>query len=227
MGGGRRETFPHYRISKLTNYFASMFYVVKTPWWLKKLFGKCTWEMPSNTGKVYLSFDDGPHPEITPFVLETLAKYDARGSFFCIGDNVSKYPQVFQRIIDEGHSVGNHSYHHLNGWETRNQVYFDDIQKASELISSNMFRPPYGKLSFRQVSTLMTMGLQPIMWTVLSGDFDTSISKEKVAENVLKNLRPGVIVVFHDSEKAETRMKYALPLVLRLISERGWVAEKL
>ena len=204
-----------------------MFYLVNTPWWLKLLYRQCVWEMPADTKKVYLSFDDGPHPEITSFVLDMLAKYGAKASFFCIGDNVRKYPEVFQRIINEGHSIGNHSFHHLNGWKTRDEDYFSDIEKASALIPSKLFRPPYGKIRFSQIRSLKAMGLQPIMWTVLSGDFDKSISKERVAENIIKNIRPGAIVIFHDSEKAGEKMKYALPLVLETISERGWVAEKL
>lgn len=204
-----------------------MFYLTSSPWWLRRLYPDCLWEMPANEGKVYLTFDDGPHPDATPMVLDMLAAAGAKASFFCIGDNVRKYPEIYQRVLAEGHRVGNHSYHHLNGWRTSDDVYLEDIQAASQLIDSNIFRPPYGRIRRSQIRALRNSGLRPVMWSLLSGDFDPQLSAAKCAENVLKNLAPGHIVVFHDSQKALQKIQYALPLVLKLIRERGWVAEKL
>lgn len=204
-----------------------MFYLTSSPWWLRRLYPDCLWEMPKDGGKVYLTFDDGPHPEATPLVLDMLAAAGAKASFFCIGDNVRKYPEIYQRILAEGHRVGNHSFHHLNGWKTSDSDYLEDIRKASELIDSPIFRPPYGRIRRSQIRALRNTGMRPVMWSLLSGDFDLKLSEEKCAENVLRNLAPGHIVVFHDSQKALQKIKYALPLVLQLISERGWVAEKL
>ena len=204
-----------------------MFYLTSSPWWLRRLYPDCLWEMPKDGGKVYLTFDDGPHPEATPLVLDMLAAAGAKASFFCIGDNVRKYPEIYQRILAEGHRVGNHSFHHLNGWKTSDSDYLEDIRKASELIDSPIFRPPFGRIRRSQIRALRNTGMRPVMWSLLSGDFDLKLSEEKCAENVLRNLAPGHIVVFHDSQKALQKIKYALPLVLQLISERGWVAEKL
>jgi peptidoglycan/xylan/chitin deacetylase (PgdA/CDA1 family) len=204
-----------------------MFYLTSSPWWLRRLYPDCLWEMPKDGGKVYLTFDDGPHPEATPLALDMLAAAGAKASFFCIGDNVRKYPEIYQRILAEGHRVGNHSFHHLNGWKTSDSDYLEDIRKASELIDSPIFRPPYGRIRRSQIRALRNTGMRPVMWSLLSGDFDLKLSEEKCAENVLRNLAPGHIVVFHDSQKALQKIKYALPLVLQLISERGWVAEKL
>jgi peptidoglycan/xylan/chitin deacetylase (PgdA/CDA1 family) len=184
--------------------------------------------MPAEGHKVYLSFDDGPHPVITPFVLDLLREFDAKASFFCIGNNVKTYPGIYQRIIAEGHAVGNHSFLHRNGWKTSTVDYINDIKEARQHISSSLFRPPYGRVSFGQLRKIKNeLELKPVMWSLLSGDFDTSINGEQCAENVLKNFKPGDIIVFHDSEKAFDRLRYALPLVLEAIRARGWVTEKL
>lgn len=205
-----------------------MFYTVRTPYLLKLLYPSCTWEMPRNSNRVYLSFDDGPHPEVTGFVLDLLNAYGARASFFCIGENVVRYPETYNRIISEGHKVGNHTQHHKNGWKTGNREYLDDVREAQQHIDSKLFRPPYGRVSFSQLRVIQqAMQLKPIMWSLVSGDFDTAISPEACARNVLDNMRPGDIIVFHDSEKASERLKYALPLVLEEIKTRGWIAEKL
>ncbi|HSF46548.1 MAG TPA: polysaccharide deacetylase family protein [Chitinophagaceae bacterium] len=205
-----------------------MFYTVRTPYLFKLLYRSCVWDMPRNSNKVYLSFDDGPHPEVTAFVLDLLRAYQAKGSFFCIGENVMKYPEMYRRIISEGHAVGNHTQHHKNGWKTSNKEYLDDIREAQQYIDSDLFRPPYGRVSFSQLRVIQQqMRFKPVMWSIVSGDFDTEISPERCAKNVLNNLKSGDIIVFHDSEKASDRLKYALPLVLEEIRTRGWVAEKL
>jgi peptidoglycan/xylan/chitin deacetylase (PgdA/CDA1 family) len=205
-----------------------MRYLVRTPWWLKKIYRDLVWEMPPEGNKVYLSFDDGPHPEATPFVLDMLKAYGAKASFFCIGKNVGDHPGIFLRTVEEGHTVANHSFDHCNGWETDDAYYFESISKASQLIPSMLFRPPYGRIRFRQIQHLrQTMGMTVIMWTVLSGDFDNEIDGVRCAENVISKMKPGSIIVFHDSQKALAKLRYALPLVLEELRKRGWIAEKL
>lgn len=205
-----------------------MVYPLRTPWWLKLYCRHCLWDMPRNPGCVYLSFDDGPHPEVTPFVLDLLGEYNATATFFCIGRNVETEPAVFARIVAEGHAVGNHSYSHLNGWRSDDQIYLEDIRKAERVIGSKLFRPPYGRIRRSQLKRLREeTGLQPVMWSLLSGDFDTNISGQACARNVLGKMRTGDIIVFHDSVKAFDRLRYALPLVLEEIKQRGWVTEKL
>ena len=205
-----------------------MKYLVKTPWWLKMLYARCLWEMPADGNKVYLSFDDGPHEQATVFVLDMLKKYDAKASFFCIGKNVAANPGIYARIVEEGHTVGNHTYQHMDGWKNPNGAYFQDIRKTAELVSSPYFRPPYGKIRWSQVKWLaLEMNLRTVMWTILSGDFDAKISGDDCANNVTRNMRPGSIIVFHDSAKAFDKINYALPKVLEEIKRRGWVTEKL
>lgn len=185
--------------------------------------------MPGHEKVIYLTFDDGPHPLVTPFVLEELKKYDARATFFCIGKNVLANPKIYKRILDEGHGVGNHSFSHLNGWKTRDATYLEDIGEARKYIDSNLFRPPYGKISRFQLRILSGrgFGFRTIMWTVLSGDFDNSLTPSQCLSNVIANTGKGSIIVFHDSEKAAIRMQYALPEVLKYFSERGYRFEKI
>jgi peptidoglycan-N-acetylglucosamine deacetylase len=206
-----------------------MYYPVKTPWWLKRLYPGCIWEMPADENAVYLSFDDGPDPVVTSFVLDTLAAYQAKATFFCIGKNVSANPEVYQRIIAEGHSVGNHTQHHLSGWKVSDEIYFNDILEASKLIKSDLFRPPYGRATHFQLKCLQESALhmKVIMWTVLSGDFDSKLTTAQCLGNVISHLRPGSIITFHDSLKAEPRLRYALPEVLKKIKTMGMEAKAL
>lgn len=203
-----------------------MRYFVKTPWLLKKIFSSYCWSVETNEKILYLTFDDGPHPTVTSFVLDELKKFRARATFFCIGKNVTAYPDVYKRILDDGHTVGNHTHNHLNGWKTKNHIYLDDIAKAAGYIDSSLFRPPYGRISFGQSKRLSSFmkkqNSKVVMWDVLSGDFDLSISPEYCAENVLQFSRPGSIVVFHDSGKAFPRIKYALPKALQFFSDKGF-----
>jgi peptidoglycan/xylan/chitin deacetylase (PgdA/CDA1 family) len=207
-------------------------YVVKIPWWLRLLYPSLIWEMPVTAEKkIYLTFDDGPHQEATPFVLEQLKKYDAKATFFCIGKNVRKYPNIYQQIIAAGHAIGNHTNNHLNGWQVKNADYINNIQEAVEVIQSDLFRPPYGRIRKAVIRTLQSsenhLPSNIVMWTVLSGDFDINISKEKCLQNVIKHTGNGSIVVFHDSTKAWGHMSYALPQVLAYFTEQGYRFEKL
>lgn len=225
-------------------------YVVKTPQFVQRLYPKRLWSFPRDNKKVFLTFDDGPIPKVTTWVLDQLISFDAKATFFCIGDNVKKHPDIFRRIISEGHTVGNHTYNHLKGTKTKTTVYLENVLKAQEEIErfgveslklkvgswerssvdrdvqrKSLFRPPYGKITKRQAEALQNKGYKIVMWDVLSADFDTTISEEICLENVLGALAPGSIVVFHDSLKASKNLMYTLPKVLKFISEKGWKCE--
>ena len=131
-----------------------MFYLVKSSWWIRNLYRQCVWKINTKEKIIYLSFDDGPHPVITPFILDELNKYNAKASFFCIGKNVVLYPDVYKRIIEEGHAVGNHSFTHLNGWKTKDKIYLNDIAEAKKYIDANLYRPPYGRIKSFQLKQL-------------------------------------------------------------------------
>ncbi len=201
-----------------------MFYLVRTPWWLKKIYSGLIWQMPVKEKVLYLSFDDGPHPEVTPFILDELKKYNARATFFCIGKNVKEYPQIYRRVLMDGHRVGNHTQNHLNGWKVADKKYIENIRDAAQLIDSDLFRPPYGRISLFQSKLLRAAPFhyKIVMWEVLSGDFDRDIDGATCARNVIRSARPGSIVVFHDSEKAYDRVSRALPVVLKHFSEKGY-----
>ncbi len=205
-------------------------YWVKTPQWLKRISPKqLIWDVADVEPSVYLTFDDGPHPVATPFVLGQLADAGARGTFFCVGDNVRKYEAIYDSVVAAGHTTGNHTYNHLNGWKTVNYTYLENIKKAAGLIKSNLFRPPYGKLKLSHVRQLAKEHppWKIYMWDIISGDFDATISPEQCLDHVLSNLQPGSIVVFHDSEKAWERMSYALPRVIAYCLDKGWKLKSL
>lgn len=187
--------------------------------------------MPATEKVLYLTFDDGPHPEVTPWVLAELKHYGAAATFFCIGKNVEQYPGVYQSIVAAGHSIGNHTYSHMNGWKTADTDYLHDVQKAGTVIDSRLFRPPYGRIRRRQARAIAeAMGRQEVsivMWDVLSADFDQAISPEKCAGIVLKHAGPGSLVVFHDSEKAFPNLRQALPQVLDFFAKKGYLFKKL
>lgn len=197
-------------------------YFVKTPFWLKKLFKDYTWHIDTSDKELYLTFDDGPHPVATPFVLKQLAACNAKGSFFCLGKNVLQYPELFQHIIQSGHAVGNHTHNHLNGWKTSLKEYVDNVAQASAHINSSLFRPPYGRISHKAGRSLRAQGHRIVMWDVLSGDFDRKLSPENCKKNVIENAVSGSIVVFHDSEKAFPNLQYALPAVLEFFDNKGF-----
>lgn len=202
-------------------------YLVKTPWIVKQIFPEFIWSIDTNEKNIYLTFDDGPHPTITLFVLETLKKYNAKATFFCIGKNVEAHQDVYKKIVDEGHSIGNHTQLHLSGWKIDKATYIADVILAREFINSNLFRPPYGKLKKNQAKSLNEKKYKIIMWDVLSGDFDKNITKEKCLQNVISKTQQGSIVVFHDSEKAFEKLEYCLDKVLEHFSQLGFTFKAL
>lgn len=198
-------------------------YLVKTPPVIKTLFSDFIWSMPSEDNEVFLTFDDGPVPDVTPWVLDVLLDFDCRATFFCVGENIRKYPHIYERILKEGHTSGNHTFNHLNGWLTDTDTYLDNVALCDQYVASNLFRPPYGKIRPKQASQIKSQK-DIIMWDVLSGDFDRNISPEQCLQNVIKNVETGSIIVFHDSKKAEEKLYYALPEFLKFISDRGFKA---
>lgn len=208
------------------------FYWIKTNAFIKSFFSKYTWAIPNNSKTVFLTFDDGPTEEITTWTLAQLAKHEAKATFFCIGKNIDRNPEIFSEIIKKGHAIGNHTYNHQNGWQTKTENYLANSQLCEIAIhkqdpdffklQSKLFRPPYGKIKTEQAKKLIQMGYKIIMWDVLSADFDPNISPEKCWKNVASNLTSGSIIVFHDSQKAFANLEYVLPRTLALIKEKGY-----
>src|SRR3569833_2316459 len=199
-------------------------YLVKSPWLLKKLYPELIWDVKPGKPCIYLTFDDGPIPIVTPFVLNILKQYDAKATFFCIGDNVHKHPDIFEQVKNDGHAIGNHTYNHLKGWDTEDQAYLDNFLQADKLLDTKLFRPPYGRMKGSQLKLLQQAkpGLQAIMWNVLSADFDINISPEKCLDNVIKRTKDGDIVLFHKNLKTRERMEYALPRAMEIWSKEGY-----
>jgi peptidoglycan/xylan/chitin deacetylase (PgdA/CDA1 family) len=208
-----------------------MKYFVKTPWWLKMMYPRRVWTVNTKEKIIYLTFDDGPHPEATPFVLDELKKAGARATFFCIGKNVVAYPDIFKRITEEGHSVGNHTNNHLNGWKTDDELYLANVTEAAQYIKSDLFRPPYGRMRISQgkrlSAALNCKQAKIIMWDILSGDFDTTLSGEECFFNATRKAVNGSVIIFHDSEKALPRLRYALPKVLDYFAQMGYSFNKI
>lgn len=199
-------------------------YFPKTPEWIIRIFSDFAWRIPEEKPVIYLTFDDGPHPEITEWVLDLLEEYDAKATFFLIGKNVIAYPETGKKIIERNHQIGNHTFSHKNGWTTSLKAYMEEVQKGQQAISEYLgihpkwFRPPYGKLQFSQWrKTRKTHKIA--MMDILCGDFDTTREASFCTENVLNNYQNGSIVVFHDSEKAFPRLKETLPKVLQFCKE--------
>lgn len=204
-------------------------YLVKTPFWLRCIYPSLVWRKLNDSNKIYITFDDGPIPIVTDFVINTLKMYEASATFFCIGDNIRKHPDVFKRLKDEGHRVGNHTFNHLRGWATDDREYLQNVARCQDLVQSNLLRPPYGRIKKSQISLIKDAypDMNIIMWDVLSGDFDQKLSPEKCLENVIKHTRPGAIIVFHDSLKAFERLEYVLPRALKFWKSKGYIFEKL
>jgi peptidoglycan/xylan/chitin deacetylase (PgdA/CDA1 family) len=196
-------------------------YLVKTPKLVQTLMPAYTWRLPSEEKSIFLTFDDGPIPEVTPWVLQTLAEYKARATFFCVGENVHRYPEIYQQLLQAGHSVGNHTHNHLNGWHTEHLPYIHNVRHCARLVKSPLFRPPYGRLLPPQ-RAFLERHYRIVMWDVLSGDFDPDLPPRRCLENVVAHASPGSIVVMHDSRKAEPRLRYVLPRLLDHFNARGY-----
>jgi peptidoglycan/xylan/chitin deacetylase (PgdA/CDA1 family) len=206
---------------------------IKTNRFIKWLFPKYIWEIPNANKEVYLTFDDGPTPEITAWTLNELQKHNAQATFFCIGNNIEKHPELFKRIVESGHAIGNHTFNHLKGWKTDLNTYIENTHLCQKQFDShnlpfvNLFRPPYGKIKNRQANALQKLGYKIIMWDIISQDYDKTVSEEMCVKNVIQHIKPGSIIVFHDSVKASQNLKYALPIVLKFLNENGFVCSKI
>ncbi len=200
--------------------------IARIPKILSRTIRSLTWELPGEEKTVYLTFDDGPTPGVTEWVLDQLDSYKASATFFCLGKNVHENPLLFQEILSRGHSVGNHSYSHLKGFRTSPSGYVSDVRKAREIIDSDLFRPPYGRILSGQIR-MLKKDFRIIMWTVLSIDYNSKISGDTVVKNVTHNVRKGSIIVFHDSVKASKHLYYALPEVLDYLTGEGYTIKSI
>lgn len=197
-------------------------FLSRVPLLYRALFPGARWRIPALEGRsVYLTFDDGPIPEITPWVLEVLRSYGIKATFFCVGDNIRKHPELFTQILAEGHQVGNHTQHHIKALGKSTTAYMRDVLEAHRLIKSRYFRPPYGHLRFGQTREV-SHSFEIIMWDVLTRDYNAKLSPERVLENVKRYTRNGSIIVFHDSLKAERNIKYALPRAIEWLLAEGY-----
>jgi peptidoglycan/xylan/chitin deacetylase (PgdA/CDA1 family) len=199
---------------------------VHLPGFITKWFPAAVWRMSGDEKTVYLTFDDGPVPGVTPWVLDLLHEEEVKATFFSVGENVFRYPEIFDQILEEGHAVGNHTYHHLQGLKTGNLEYFKDIEQANRLIGSNLFRPPHGWLTRAQY-LFLSQKYKIVMWDVISCDYNQNITREEVLENVLSFVRPGSIITFHDSYKAEAHLRWALPRAIRALKAEGYEFKKI
>ena len=195
-------------------------YLVRTPALAKPLYRDLLWHLPRTGNNVFLTFDDGPDPSVTPWVLDQLGAHGMKGTFFCVGRNAASHPELVQRMIREGHAVGNHTWDHVRGWGCPDRSYLRNVLQCDALLRTRLFRPPYGRITRSQAACLRRR-FRVVMWDVLSADFDEALSGERCAANVLAHVRPGSIVVFHDSRKAEERLRVALPMVLQELTLRG------
>jgi peptidoglycan/xylan/chitin deacetylase (PgdA/CDA1 family) len=201
-------------------------YRVRPPYLLKKLYARGIWRKNAAEKKIYLTFDDGPVPIVTPWVLDVLKAAAVEATFFCVGENVQKHPEIYQRILDEKHAVGNHTHSHINGWKTALPEYMANVEKCAEYIRTDLFRPPYGRIRKDQQRRL-EMQYSIVMWDLLSGDYDQQTTPEQCLQNVLTRVRNGSIIVFHDSLKAQQNMQYALPRFIEDAKANGFEFAKL
>lgn len=192
---------------------------------LRRFYHEGEWEIQSQEACVYLSFDDGPHPTITPWVVEQLNKYDFKATFFCVGENAFKYPETLQMLRHNGHHIGNHTYNHLVGWNNTTDYYISNLEKCQQYTKSMLFRPPHGRIKKKQLKRIKAMGYRIIFWSVLSFDFDKDMSPEECLELCKKYTFPGSIIVFHDSEKAWPLLEKVLPLYLKYLRSSGYTSK--
>jgi len=203
-------------------------YWVKTGRLIKKIFSGFVWDVPGAQKTVYLTFDDGPVPEATPWVLNLLKEHEVKATFFCIGDNIEKHPATFEQVIREGHNIGNHTFNHPNGWNTNYNTYIENFEKCEASILKRtepqvkLFRPPYGKIKNKQAKALRRRGYKIIMWDVLSADFDRTITPQQCLDNVINNVANGSIIIFHDSIKASANLRYALPKTIEYLKKNDF-----
>lgn len=198
-----------------------MIVFVRPPKIFRLFFKPAIWVMNSSQRTIYLTFDDGPIPDLTPWVLDTLKKFDVKATFFCVGENIQKHPDIFERILKEGHQVGNHTYNHIKGWKVNDEEYFDNIEKCQAYTQTNLFRPPYGRIKRSQLKALADR-YKIIMWDVLSYDYDKFIGEKQCLINCLKYTRSGSIVVFHDNIKAQKNLKFVLPQFIQHFQELNY-----
>jgi peptidoglycan-N-acetylglucosamine deacetylase len=192
-----------------------------TPKILHRIFSKLFWHGNTFQPNIYLTFDDGPHPEITPWVMTELAKYNFKATFFCVGQNAQKHPQIIAELLKNGHQIGNHTMHHLKGWQNSLDNYVKDVKECQNYISSNLFRPPYGRISRKQIKALMPH-FKIIMWSLLSCDYLKDLNCQESLKILKKKTKNGSVVVFHDSAKAEKNLKILLPQYLQFINDKGF-----
>jgi peptidoglycan/xylan/chitin deacetylase (PgdA/CDA1 family) len=198
--------------------------MVRPPSFLRWIYPNAVWNLPSEQKVVYLSFDDGPTPFVTEKVLELLEEYQAKATFFCIGKNIEQHPELFNLVKEKGHHIGSHTYSHLNGWKSNSTDYLTDYQKGRELVGSNLFRPPYGRILLNPLQTIQKQD-KVIMWDILSKDYNEALLPKTILNNVLNNLKPGSIIVFHDSEKAKKNILAVLPQLLQNLKQQGYAME--
>jgi peptidoglycan/xylan/chitin deacetylase (PgdA/CDA1 family) len=198
--------------------------MVRPPSFLRWIYPNAVWNLPSEQKVVYLTFDDGPTPFVTEKVLELLEEYQAKATFFCIGKNIEQHPELLKLVKSKGHHIGSHTYSHLNGWKSNSTDYLTDYQKGRELVGSNLFRPPYGRILLNPLKTIQKQD-KVIMWDILSKDYNEAILPKTILNNVLNNLKPGSIIVFHDSEKAKKNVLAVLPLLLQNLKQQGYAME--
>lgn len=196
-------------------------YLVRPPYLLTSVYPGLIWRKDPAQKKIYLTFDDGPVPIVTPWVLDLLEKEKLKATFFCVGKNAEENPHLLERIQSEGHGLGNHTYDHVKGWDTHTFTYLKSVEKCAAIVPSKLFRPPYGRAKKTQLS-LLSKKYSIIMWDVLSGDYDKATDPEKCLKNVIDNTRPGSIIVFHDSYKAQQKMEYALPRFIEYAKKEGY-----
>lgn len=201
-------------------------YLAKAPILLQWLYPTLTWHRSRSEKCLFLTFDDGPIPDVTPDIVKILEDYQIKATFFCVGENIKKHPHLFEQLMDHGHRIGNHTYNHLNGWKTNNNTYLTNVARCQHLTQTNLFRPPYGRASRAQYASLRQQ-YEIIMWDVLSGDFDVNLSPQDCLTNVIKHTRNGSIIVFHDNMKAIPRVTYALPRAIEHWLANGYTFDVL
>jgi peptidoglycan/xylan/chitin deacetylase (PgdA/CDA1 family) len=189
---------------------------------LRNLLPQCYWNLPNKQNKIYLTFDDGPTPQVLPFILQTLDKYKVPATFFCVGENMSKHPDLVKEMLKRNHVIGNHTNNHISGWRVKNQSYFENIEKCDDVYKSHLFRPPYGRLRTSQANYLCRK-YKLIMWDVLSYDYDKNVKPEICYRNVIDTTKSGSLIVFHDNEKAYPNLQYALPHSIVFLLNKGFV----